>query len=254
MWPKHNLALNTSIRLLGTYYWRVLVNSAVVAENSVDFNLVCWLMVIRKPYHCAATICRKTSATIPCVSNIAHVIYNKSNNCTAAAPINIANFYLLSLSEFQKKFLCLLETFTNSLNRILREINIFYIELMQIISKEISADMTSVSIIDAEEGALWPIFIWKLFAFWLHNVKNDCQSVFFVVSDDSLIRVGSVGCKYTITFGTVFCWLIVWHQHLDVLISTISNLFSNISEKILALNIQVALKHRRFFNFWIGWA
>jgi hypothetical protein len=69
------------------------------------------------------------------------------------------------------------------------------------------------------------------------------HSVFVVVSDDSLIRVGSVGCNYTITFGTVFCWLIVWHQHLDVLISTISNLFSNISEKILALNIQVALKH-----------
>ena len=116
-------------------------------------------MVVRKPYHRPATICRKTSATVPCVPDIAHIIDNKSNNCTAAAPINIAHFYLLSLSKFQKEFLCLLKTFSNCLNRILGEIDIFYYELMQVISEEISTDVAAVAVVDAKEGAFGPILI-----------------------------------------------------------------------------------------------
>ena len=80
----------------------------------------------------------------------------------------------------------------------MREVLIFDDELMQIVSQEISAYSSSMPVIDAEEGALWPLLALIVLRLWLHDVENDGDSVFVVVSDDTLIGIGSISCHQTI--------------------------------------------------------
>ena len=70
-------------------------------------------------------------------------------------------------------------------------------ELVQIISKEISACSSTMTIIHSEERALWPFFLGAMSR--LHYVKNDGHSVFVVVPYDSLVGVGCVRPYYSIS-------------------------------------------------------
>lgn len=61
---------------------------------------------------------------------------------------------------------------------------------MEVVSQEIGARIPTVSIENAKEGTFWPII--TFFTGRLHNVKNDGYSVFIVVSDNSLVSIGSI--------------------------------------------------------------
>jgi len=77
---------------------------------------------------------------------------------------------------------------------------------MQIVTKEVGASVSSMAIKHPEEAALGPI-INIFFRRWLHYIQNYAYSVFVVVSDDTLISVGSVAHDESILSHAAFSWL-----------------------------------------------
>ena len=61
---------------------------------------------------------------------------------------------------------------------------------MQIVSQEISAWVSTVAIKDTEESAFGPVF--AFLRGWFHYVQNDGDSIFIVISNDSLVCVCSI--------------------------------------------------------------
>ena len=67
---------------------------------------------------------------------------------------------------------------------------------MQVVSEEVSAGMTTVTIKYGEEGTLGPAI--AFFLRRLLHVKNDRYSVLIVVAHNTLIRVCSIGLYDTV--------------------------------------------------------
>jgi hypothetical protein len=85
---------------------------------------------------------------------------------------------------------CLFVAVDDGLSWVSRKLSILDDELMQIISQEVSARISSVAIKYTKEAALWPVlnvFLGRR----LHDIEHDADSVLVVVSDDSLVRIGS---------------------------------------------------------------
>ena len=61
---------------------------------------------------------------------------------------------------------------------------------MQVVSEELSASITSMAVIDSEEGALGPDFV--LTVLWLHDVEDDGDSVLVVIPDETLVSIGGI--------------------------------------------------------------
>mgnify|MGYP006889576092 CR=1 FL=1 len=56
----------------------------------------------------------------------------------------------------------------------------------------------------SEETTFWPVFN-ILFVLRLHNVENNAHSILIIISNDSLVSVGSVTHNHTIFPDTTFC-------------------------------------------------
>jgi hypothetical protein len=74
--------------------------------------------------------------------------------------------------------------------RIVWELRVPYDELVKIVSEEISTGVPAMSIEHTEECAFRPRL--ALLGGRLHDVQDDRDSIFVVISDDALIGVGRV--------------------------------------------------------------
>lgn len=98
---------------------------------------------------------------------------------------------------------CLFVAVDDGLSWVSRKLSILDNELMQIISQEVSACISSMSIKYTKEATLWPVlnvFLGRR----LHDIEHDADSVLVVVSDDSLVRIGSVPNYAPIFSNTAF--------------------------------------------------
>ena len=48
------------------------------------------------------------------------------------------------------------------------------------------------------------------FVLWFKDVKNNADSIFVIISDDSLVSIRSIGLDNTTLFLTGFCWLMIF--------------------------------------------
>jgi hypothetical protein len=101
---------------------------------------------------------------------------------------------------------CFFVSINNSLSWILRKLLVFYNKLMQIVTKEVGTGVSSMAIKHPEKAAFGPI-INIFFRWWLHYIQNYAYSIFVVVSDDTLIGVGSVAHDESILSHAAFSWL-----------------------------------------------
>jgi len=77
---------------------------------------------------------------------------------------------LLALCELQEELLSFFKTIFNSFNWLFGKELILNDELMEVVSKEICANMSSMAIIDAKEGAFWPFTTTELLRLGFHNI------------------------------------------------------------------------------------
>lgn len=108
---------------------------------------------------------------------------------------------MLALGELKEELLGLSETILNRLYRLFREVLVLDNKLMEVVSEEVSTDVAAMTIIDAEEGALRPFCPRELLRLRFHNVQDDRYSIFIVVTNDTLIRIGTISCHNTVAFG-----------------------------------------------------
>ena len=104
---------------------------------------------------------------------------------------------------------CLFVAVDDGLSWVSRKLSILDDELMQIISQEVSARISSMAIKYTKEAALWPVlnvFLGRR----LHDIEHDADSVLVVVSDDSLVRIRSVPNYAAILSNTAFGGLPAW--------------------------------------------
>jgi hypothetical protein len=77
---------------------------------------------------------------------------------------------------------------------------------VQIVSQKISAEASTVSVIDSKEAAPWPfVRVDVCSRFWWQQIGDDGDSVLIVISDEALVCVGSVrsddACAFIGSFG-----------------------------------------------------
>jgi hypothetical protein len=99
MRSKHYLRLRIFHALVSLLDRCILVNSAIVVEDSIHLILFHWLMVLRKTSNFPASFRWKNSSTITSIANITHVINDQTNDCTRATSIYFTNITSLGLSE-----------------------------------------------------------------------------------------------------------------------------------------------------------
>lgn len=189
-------------------------------------------MIIGKTYHLPTAISRHTGSTVARIANIAHVIDYEGDDGARPAPVNVSNLILLSLCELQEQLLSLFEAIFDRLDRLLREVLVLDDELVEVVPEEVGTDMTTVSIVDPEEGAFWPLLPRKLFRLRLHNVEDDGYSIFVIIPDDSLVCIGAVSCHDPVSLRRILCWLVVRHQLLYILRGPLPDLSSDSLVKV----------------------
>jgi hypothetical protein len=79
---------------------------------------------------------------------------------------------------------------------------------MQIVSQEISTGIPTMTVKYTKESAFRPII--TFFARWLHNVKNDGDSILIVVSDYPLVSICSITRNNAILSNGTLGLLKVW--------------------------------------------
>ena len=120
------------------------------------------------------------------------------------------------MSPLQENLFCFSNSVFNSNFRILWEIFIPDNKLMKLISKIISTSSSTMAIIDREEGAPWPFF--DLFKLWFNDIQNDWNSIFIVISDNSLMGIGWITTDNTILFAGELCWMIWGDISIDLVL------------------------------------
>ena len=89
---------------------------------------------------------------------------------------------------------------------IVREIRVLDDELVQLISEIVRTCRPAMPIIDSEEGATWPVR--GVLELGLNDIKDDGDTVFVIVPDNTLMSVRCIRGYYTVTLAGILCRLI----------------------------------------------
>ena len=200
----------------------------------MHLNLVSWLVIGRESHDLASSIGWHASSTVSSVADVAHIIDNESHDSAWATSIDVAYLELLAFSKFKEKFLGFFESIFDRLDWLLWKVVILDDKLMQVVSKEVSAYMPTMTIVNAKEWAFGPLAAWKLLRLWLHNVQDYGDAIFIVVANYTLVRIGSVSCNDAITLGWILGNLVVRHQLPNELRSAFLNFLSNCLVEVLS--------------------
>ncbi len=108
---------------------------------------------------------------------------------------------------------------------------------MEVISQEICTGYSTMAIVDPEEGALGPIFF--LAVCWFHDVEDDWNSIFIIISNYPLVSICSVSLHNSISLGRRFRSFIKRHNAVVQLILNCLHLY------LLLLFLFISLKCSR---------
>lgn len=140
------------------------------------------------------------------------MVFNEQHSdCTRSWSVKLSGLHELLLSQVSKHLFTISASSPDGLSRIFWETILFHYELMQIIFKEISACVTSMSIVNCKERAFGPVLHF-LFTLWSNYVENDWYSIFIVISDDTLISVSCIRMNDAILFRWKLCRLFIWEH------------------------------------------
>ena len=114
-----------------------------------------------------------------------------------------------------EKFLfSFLKSISQSNFRVRREVGVSYNHLVQLVSEEIGALSTPVTVVNGEKGTPRPEV--KLLELWLNDIQNNRDSVLIVVSNHTLVSVGCVRGHHPVLFARKFSWVIGFFEFLNL--------------------------------------
>ena len=181
-----------------------------IGQDSFLLVLVIRFVVFRQVHTIVATIATHDRSAVSHVHDEDALFDYKSNDGTGAAPVQHV------LTTRREVFNCVKEVLFSFLVAVDDGLSwacwkgsLLYNELVQVISEEISTCVATVSIKDSEEAALWPILD-ILLGLRLHDIEDDADPVFVVVSDDALVCVGSIADDMTGLPDAALGWFPEW--------------------------------------------
>ena len=141
------------------------------------------LVIPTQCHYLLASTRREHCSTVAYISRVADFTDNEDYNSTGSRPFNdshLAGYFVFCLAHLKESRLCFCETTLDSLFRIPWERVFFYHVVVKIVPEKLSACTSSVTIVDTEERASWPSFVFSMFR--LNNVEDYRNSVFIVVT------------------------------------------------------------------------
>ena len=83
---------------------------------------------------------------------------------------------------------------------------------MEVVSQIVSACSSAVTIKDAKEADLRPLNVEVLLALGLENVEDDRDTILIIITNDSLISIGSIRFNNSTLLLGCFCRLMVLEE------------------------------------------
>lgn len=114
-----------------------------------------------------------------------------------------------SLNCIKEIGLCFFVAVYDGLSWVLGELLVFYYKLVEVVSQEVSACISTMPIKNPKEAAFRPVGN-ILLCWWLHNIQYNRHSVFIVISDYTLICIRGISHYNTIFPNTAFGRLPAW--------------------------------------------
>jgi hypothetical protein len=157
------------------------------------------------------------------------------------------------MCPFEEHLFRLSNSILNCLLWILREVVVPNDQLMQLIPEKVCTCSTSMTIIDGKEAASGPLI--DLLELWLYNIEDYANSIFIIVPDNSLMRIGGVTTDDTVLFAGEFGGVITLFVSFNLLLlhfNVFLLLLHRHDEPSIGyeLILTFALNHRLFFNFF----
>ena len=119
------------------------------------------------------------------------------------------------MSPFQEYLFCLCNSIFNCYFRIFWKIVISDNQLMELISKIISACRPSMPVIYCKKWASWPFI--NIFKLRFNDIKNDRNSVFVIISNNALMRISRVAWYHAIFLACELCRMVWANKPFDLL-------------------------------------
>ena len=160
---------------------------------------------------------RHESSAITDIGNVCNLTDNKNDNSTSTASLDVTCLLITFLVSILKETtFSFLKAILNCLYWIIRETGVPHNHLMELIPKKVSTLGTTMTIIDGKEAAAGPeIYLLKL---GLDDIQNDGDTIFIVVSNHTLMCIGSV-CYYDAIFlRSKFSRIIICFEFIDLLL------------------------------------
>ena len=120
------------------------------------------------------------------------------------------------MSPFKKDPLWFLNGIFDCNLWILWEVIISYNKLMQLVSQEISASWSSMSVIHSKEWASRPII--NCLEFRLNDVENDWNPVFIIIPHNALMGIGSIATYNSVLLAGKLCRVIWLNESINLLL------------------------------------
>ena len=80
---------------------------------------------------------------------------------------------------------------------------------MEVVTEEVRARDSAVAVVDAEEGALWPLLLVP--AGRLHDIQDYRNPILIVVPHDALVGIGAIALDNSIPFARGLWRLMIRH-------------------------------------------
>ena len=194
----------------------VLVNLPAIFLNSSCFIFIFRLMILRKEEDLFTSIDRHDCSAVSNIGNVAQVPDNKDDDSARPASLNEVFLWpALFVSPLKEHPLGLRKSILDSNSRVLGEVIVSDNQLVELVPQEIRARSPSMAIVYREEGAPGPLF--HLLELRLDDVQNNGHSVFIIVPDDTLMRVGSVATDDSVLLASELGWVVGLDEPIDLL-------------------------------------
>ena len=157
-------------------------------------------MITRAHGNLRASIDRHDTPTVTDIDHVRCIIDDHDHCGARAGPLGadlltwhgVLGSRLCNFDKVEEAPLTFSETCHDRFIRELREVLILHDEVMKIVAEVVSTGRSTMTIEDSEEADLWPFNVQVCFALWLEDVENDRDPVLIVLSNDALVRVGSI--------------------------------------------------------------
>ena len=182
-----------------------------LAPGSLDSHsllLVVGLVVPGEHGDLSASIERHDAATVAHIDHICHIIDDHHNSGAGTRPLwthllvghLLLGAVLCRLHQVKKVSLALFEPRYDGLLRELGEVLILHYKVVQVVSQVVSTRCPSMPIKDSKEADLRPLDREMLLRLGLEDVQYDGYSVLIIVTNNTLVGIGSIGLDDTTLF------------------------------------------------------